>query len=302
MARKSKNGVICTRKVVKTRVFGKSVNSCLVEKQSSDRHVVNGCDSSVQHSCSLPVAHSMASQKFHNVRDGKSIGVEQGSAEVCSKTCNVRDGKITGVEQGSDEVSPIETHNVTNHNIMGMEQGNAEMSVRNTYNVRDVESVEVDQCDNGVPSANSYNVRDSKSAQVGQTNVEVSGNFVQGHGLNQILGKNNELSNPNYRGLTPQCHHSHRNKSPVPDSTNSDPDEHLGLNAPLVNCREITNGLTPIYDINAGVEEKFVNSIMHFNQFDLIIKQPLMALNVKFFKSGVSSQNLILVLYHWANN
>ena len=40
------------------------------------------------------------------------------------------------------------------------------------------------------------------------------------------------------------------------------------MNSPLVNSRETTDELIPIYDINAGVEEKFVNSIMHFNQFD----------------------------------
>ena len=106
--------------MVKTRVFGKSVNTCLVEKQySSDKHIVIGSKISVQHNCSLPVAHSMAS-KFHNVRDGKSTRVEQGSAEVSLKICNVRDGKSTGVEQGSDELSSIKTHNVTDANSTGV--------------------------------------------------------------------------------------------------------------------------------------------------------------------------------------
>ena len=142
MARKSKNGVICTRKVVK------SVNSHLVEKQSSDK-LVNSRGSSVQHNCSCPVAHPLASQKFHSMRDGKSNGLEQGSAEASSKTCSMRDGKVTGVEQANDEISPTETHNVTNANIRGMEKGNAEVSFRNICSMRDVKSVEVDQCHNG---------------------------------------------------------------------------------------------------------------------------------------------------------
>ena len=58
---------------------------------------------------------------------------------------------------------------------------------------------------------------------------------------------------------------SHRNKSHVLDPTNSDWDDHLSLNTTLANCRKITTELIPVYDINAGV---FVNSIMHFNQFD----------------------------------
>ena len=63
----------------------------------------------------------MASQMFYNVRDGKSTGVEQGSAEVNFKTCNVRDGKFTGLEQGSDKVSLTERLNVTYANVIGVE-------------------------------------------------------------------------------------------------------------------------------------------------------------------------------------
>ena len=171
-------------KKCQTRVFGKSVNTCLVEKQhSSDKHLVSGSKVGVRHNCSLPVAHSMASEKFHNVRDGKSTKVEQSSAEVGSKLLNVRDGKSTGVEQGSDEVSLVETHAVIDANSTGVEQVNAEVSSGKICNMRDGKSGEVMQCQGEVISGDPYNVRESKSIEVEQTSFEVSGHSVQGCGL-----------------------------------------------------------------------------------------------------------------------
>ena len=133
-----------------------------------------------------------------------------------------------------------------------------------------------------------------------QTSVEVSGNSVQVRGFNKILGKTNELSNPNSCGLTPQCLYTHRNKSHVPDHTNSDPDDYLGLNAPSVNRRDITNELIPIYDIKAGIEEKFVNSIMHFNQFDE--QTAFDGSECQIFKKWQEQSDFNLALYHWVNS
>ena len=61
-------------------------------KSSIDKQVVNSLQTNDQQNCSLPVAHSMASSENYNVRNGKSTGVEQGSAEESStKNHNVRD-------------------------------------------------------------------------------------------------------------------------------------------------------------------------------------------------------------------
>ena len=57
-------------------------------------------------------------------------------------------------------------------------------------------------------------------------------------------------------------------------------------NVPLANHTEVTDQLIKISEINhAGVEEKFVNSIIHFNQFGEQIN-----------KSGMNNPNFLKVV------
>ena len=51
-------------------------------------------------------------------------------------------------------------------------------------------------------------------------------------------------------------------------ASESDPEYRVCVNTTCANDPQLTDQFMPIYDVNyAGVEEKFVNSIMHFNQF-----------------------------------
>ena len=81
------------------------------------------------------------------------------------------------------------------------------------------------------------------------------------------MTKNSEHNDPPGCGLNPSKQYT---KNIVDHQIASESDlEHLvRVNTACVNDSQMTDQCMPIYDVNyAGVEEKFVNSIMHFNQF-----------------------------------
>ena len=74
-------------------------------------------------------------------------------------------------------------------------------------------------------------------------------------------------NDPLCHGLNPPKQHTkHTVNHQI--ASESDPEYWNSVNATYANDPQLTDQFMPIYDVNhAGVEEKFVNSIMHFNQF-----------------------------------
>ena len=139
------------------------------------------------------------------------------------------------------------------------------------------------------------NVRDEHISRVEQTHVEVEKGIDSGRGLNLTMAKNSDHNDPSGHGLSlPNQHTKHIVNQQV--ASESDPEYRVSVNTTCANDPQLTDQFFLIYDVNhAGVEEKFVNSIMHFNQFsdhiDTDDSQPLI------FQQW-PEQILILVLYH----
>ena len=119
-----------------------------------------------------------------------------------------------------------------------------------------------------VSSSNSNtNVRDGKISGVEYTHGEVKQGTDPVQGLNPNMTKNCDHHDPLGRGLNPSDHYSiHMGKHQA--APQSDPEYRVSVNTACANETQLTDQLLPIYDINyTGVEEKFVNSIIHSNQF-----------------------------------
>ena len=108
-----------------------------------------------------------------------------------------------------------------------------------------------------------HNVRDVEISGVEQVYAEVDQNVDSGPSLNPVvLHKNGHNDNAGL-GLNPDKHVSHHQIT-----SESDPECRGSVHAAHTNDKRFTDQCIPLYDVNnAGVEEKFVNTIMHFKQF-----------------------------------
>ena len=111
------------------------------------------------------------------------------------------------------------------------------------------------------------NIRDEQISGVEQTHVEALQTRVPDPGLNLKMaqaGHHNDHSGP---GLSPSKQHTKRIVNQQ-IANELDLVDRVSANATCANEFQLTDQCIPIYDVNyAGVEEKFINSIMHFKQF-----------------------------------
>ena len=86
-------------------------------------------------------------------------------------------------------------------------------------------------------------------------------------GFESHYEQHSDHNDPSGRGLSPPKQYTkHIVNQQL--ASESDPEYQVSVNTTCANDPQLTNQFMPIYDVNyAGVEEKFVNSIMHFNQF-----------------------------------
>ena len=120
------------------------------------------------------------------------------------------------------------------------------------------------------PMASSLNgndsVRDEQISGVEEAHADVKQGTVSGLGLNPNMA-NSDHNDPSGRGLNPSKQYT-KNNVDQQIASESDPEYLVHVNTACVNDPQLTDQCMPIYDVNyAGVEEKFVNSILHFNQF-----------------------------------
>ena len=110
-------------------------------------------------------------------------------------------------------------------------------------------------------------MRDKQISGVEEAHADVKQGTVSGLGLNPNLAQHSDHNDPSGRGLSPPKQYTKHNVNQQVASE-SDPEYRVCVNAACVNDPQLTDQCMPIYDVNyAGVEEKFVNSTMHFNQF-----------------------------------
>ena len=111
------------------------------------------------------------------------------------------------------------------------------------------------------------NIRDEQISGVEQAHVDVKQGIVSGWGLNPTMAQHSDHNDPSGRGLSPTKQYTnHIVNQQV--ASKSDPEYRVSVNTTCANDPQLTDQFMLIYDVNhAGVEEKFVNSIMHFNQF-----------------------------------
>ena len=111
------------------------------------------------------------------------------------------------------------------------------------------------------------NVRDEQISGMEEAHADVKQGTVLGLGLNPDMAQYSDHNDPSGHGLsTPKQYTKHNVNQQV--ASESDMEYQDCVNTPCANDPQLTDKCMPIYDVNyAGVEEKFVNSIMHFNQF-----------------------------------
>ena len=111
------------------------------------------------------------------------------------------------------------------------------------------------------------NVRDEQISGVEEAHADVKQGTVSGLGLNPNMTQHSDHNDPLGRGLNPSKQQT-KNNVDQQIASDSDPEYLVCVNTACANDPQLTDQCMPIYDVNyAGVEEKFVNSIMHFNQF-----------------------------------
>ena len=111
------------------------------------------------------------------------------------------------------------------------------------------------------------NVRDEQILGVEEAHADVKQGTVSGLGLNPNMTQHSDHNDPLGRGLNPSKQHAKNNVDQL-IASDSDPENLVRVNTACANDPQLTDQCMPIYDVNyAGVEGKFVNSIMHFNQF-----------------------------------
>ena len=121
------------------------------------------------------------------------------------------------------------------------------------------------------PLASSMNgnnsVRDEQIPGVEQAHVEASHSVDSGLGLNLRGVQDNDPTHHTGHGLNP-CNQSSDQVVNQHVALESDPVHRASVNVACANDTNLTDQYIPIYDVNhVGVEEKFVNSIMHHKQF-----------------------------------
>ena len=120
------------------------------------------------------------------------------------------------------------------------------------------------------PLASSVNgnnsVRDEQIPVVEQAHVEASHSVDSGLGLNLRGVQDNDPTHHTGHGLNP-CHQSSDQIVNQHVALESDPEHRASMNVACANDTNLTDQYIPIYVNHVGVEEKFVNSIMHHKQF-----------------------------------
>ena len=111
------------------------------------------------------------------------------------------------------------------------------------------------------------NVRDEQILGVEESHADVKQGTVSALGLNPNMAQHSDHNDPSGRGLNPPKQYTKNNVNQQ-IASESDLEYRDRVNTVCANDPQWTDQWMPIYGVNyAGVEEKFVNSIMHFNQF-----------------------------------
>ena len=107
-----------------------------------------------------------------------------------------------------------------------------------------------------------HNVRDVEILGVEQVYAEVDKNVDSGPGLNPAVPHKSGHNDNSGLGLNPDKQAIHHQIT-----SESDPECRGSVHAACTNDKRFTDQCIPLYDVNnVGVEEKFVNTIMHFKQ------------------------------------